>query len=165
MNTRNNSTQQRYDAVEGAADAIDLNQLQVGDQLLLWTQNSFYQFLIKSTAPTNGRLARGGVPVSAGAAVTLVGASEQRQGQAPEALLKTGRHAVFLVPEEDDDPRQLVTSAITKLNRIQLAKQGTDFFSSETWGDDAGLEPLPFGREHPHDTVDFAVISSGNKVR
>lgn len=158
MNPRTNSTQKRYDAMEGATDAIDLEQLQVGDQLLLWTQNSFYQFLVKSAAPKCGRLARGGVPVSAGAAVTLVGAAEKRDGKRPEALLKTGRHAVFLVPEEDDDARQLVTSTITKLNCIQLA-------SSETWGDGAGLEPLPFGREQPHDTVDFAVISSGSEPR
>lgn len=152
MNARIDSTQKRYDAMEGAADTIDLEQLQVGDQLLLWTQNSFYQFLVKSTAPRCGRLARGGVPVSAGAAVTLLGASEQRDGNRPEALLKVGRHAVFLVPEEDDDARQLVTSTITKLNCIQFA-------SSQTWSDEAGLEPLPFGREQPHDTVDFTVIS------
>lgn len=153
MNARSNSTQNRYEALADTPDSLDLAQLRAGDQLLLWTQNSFYQFLVKSTAPNCGRLARGGVPVSTGAAVTLLGASEQRDGNRPEPLLKIGRHAVFLVPEEADDARQLITSAITKLDCIQFA-------SSETWGDDAGLEPLPFGREQPHDTVDFAVITS-----
>lgn len=160
MNARSNSTQKRYDATTDTPAVIDLAQLQVGDQLLLWTQNSFYQFLVKSTAPNCGRLARGGVPVSAGAAITLTGATEQSDGNATEALLKIGRRAVFLVPEDGDDPRQLVTSPIIKMNCLSLAHRGADFFSSETWDDEAGLEPLPFGREQPHDTVDFTVISS-----
>ena len=132
---------------------IDVQELATHDQLLLWTRNSLYRFLVTDGAARRGRLLRGRLAVSP-EEVTLVGATEQG-GDAEETVLQVGRRAVFLVADGADE-RKLLTSPLTGLRYVSAA----DRFHSETWDDEAGLAPLPFGRKQPGDTADSRLLLS-----
>jgi hypothetical protein len=133
MNEQTTSTQMRP---TDAATTIDLGAIKTGDQLLIRTLNSYYRFLVTDSAPRRGRLMQGSRLVW-GSEVELAGASDESGRRSAE--LKSGARAEFLIGH-GARRRQLLTSAITGLAVIKADERGEDFFSAETWDDQAGLQ-------------------------
>jgi|SRR5581483_6520376 len=99
---------------------IGLDELSVGDLLLIQTANSVYSFILTDEGPPSGLL-MGGRLGEASATAWLVGAQEDSgdDGGTGESYLADGLRAVFLVAAGRNS-RRLVTSAITRLTHLKV---------------------------------------------
>lgn len=158
METPANLTPPRFAQVMAKPATLDLTKISAGDAILIWTQNSFYRFLVTNATAKRGQLIRGGEPVSA-EEVALIGIAD-KSGQrldAQNASLSTGARMLFRVAEGTLAP-QLMTSPITRLNLIKAADRRTDEFNCETWDDQGGFDPLPLDEEREEDGVDSVFL-------
>lgn len=153
------STPRRQIHYESDRTTLNLGEIAAGDVVLIWTQNSFYRFLVTDAAANRGQLMRSGQPVSA-QDVTLIGietsSSREIRPQRPE--LQTGASAVFSIVQGALRPR-LVTSPVSHLTLIKSAEGQINEFNCATWDDHAGFTP-PLHQESSHDSVDSLFLLS-----
>lgn len=138
--------------------AFDLGEVCTGDAILIWTQNSFYRFLVTEAGARRGRLTRGGQPVSA-EEVTLVGVADEsgRCTREQGAELTAGARALFRVAEGSLAPR-LLTSPVARCSLIRAADRHTDEFNRETWEDRPGPRLAPLDQAPDEDSVESVFL-------
>lgn len=161
MSAETTSTTFLQSEAESGTTIINLSELSAEDQLLIWTKNSFYRFLITDPAAQRGQLARGGRALSSGEAIFL-GVTDSSGNEAAESnrhQLSAGTRAVWLATQ-DGQRRRLVTSVISRLVLIKAAERSFDEFNAATREDDAGLRPLPVCRNYEDDNVDSLLMAS-----
>jgi hypothetical protein len=103
-----------------AVTEIGLDELSVGDLLLIQTANSVYSFTLTDAGSHSGLL-MGGRLGETSATAWLVGAQEDKgdDGAIGESYLADGLRAVFLVAAGGNS-RRLVTSAIKRLTHLKV---------------------------------------------
>ena len=143
MNTQKTSILTRQSRAKHEMASIDLGVLAAGDQVLIWTENSFYRFRISDAATGRGWLLRAGQSLETEEA-TLLGTIDSSDNGLIEnnSRLGAGMRAMW-VATYGDELRSVLTSIITRLVLIKAFKQGACEFHAAIWEDDGGLRSLP----------------------
>jgi hypothetical protein len=159
METLTSSTPMTPVSFECGGTSLNLSEINAGDAILIWTQNSFYRFLVTDAATKRGQLLRGGQPVS-DQDLTLIGTEDASSNKPREQQqeLKTGASVVFYVLQGTLRPR-LVTSPITQLNLVKSVECQTNEFNRATWGDQAEFSSLPLHQEQLHPALQVTTRS------
>jgi hypothetical protein len=123
--------------------SINVSDLAAGDELLIWTDNSFYRYRILDPVAARGCLLRAGQSLTSEDATLLgttdISGSEVKDGN---RQLERGMRMIWLAMRGDELQR-LLTSAITRMVLIKAFNRGADEFHAAIWEDDAGLRSLP----------------------
>jgi hypothetical protein len=142
MNIQKTSILTRQPSAKHEMASVDLADLAAGDQVLIWTENSFYRFRISDASTGRGWLLRAGQSLET-AEATLLGTTDSSDSRLIESnsRLGPGMRAMW-VATYGDDLRSVFTSIITRLVLIKAFKQGTCEFHAAIWEDDGGLRSL-----------------------
>ncbi|HXG65371.1 MAG TPA: hypothetical protein VNO70_09695 [Blastocatellia bacterium] len=115
MNMVTISAQESSVSFTGGLTALNLREIRTNDNILIWTRNGLYSFLVTDAEHRRGKLLCCSREDRSAEAI-LVGMTGREGKELPaiQSELRTDSRALFLMPDAGQ-MKQLVTSAITRM--------------------------------------------------